>query len=136
MHAASRHRTPSLTSLPKDRHLTYLIHNEQHVIQAEGAAAMHLYQQYCHHPYAFLQKVLKVFAEKDGEFLHFLKRHSDKCTVFKQFKPAIPQPTVGNLFGPDKMRFETVVCMCMVLLQHKLLLVKTQNRLLLLMISS
>lgn len=77
--------------------------------QQKKSAARHLHRQYCHPPYEFLEKVLKVFDENDEEFLQLLKQHSDKCDVCKRYKPTIPRPAVGNLFDPDKMRFNQYV---------------------------
>ena len=43
------------------------------------------------------------------KFLHILEKHSNNCIVCKRYKPTIPKPAVGNLFDPDKMKFNQIV---------------------------
>ena len=50
-----------------------------------------------------------VFNEKDDEFLNILEKYSNCCSVCKRFKPTLPKPAVGNLFDPDKIKFNQVV---------------------------
>ena len=73
------------------------------------SAAKRIHRQFCHPPFEFLKKVLSVLDNPDKEFLNILKEHSEKCLVCKRYKPTIPRPAVGNLFDPDKMKFNEVV---------------------------
>jgi len=77
--------------------------------QEKESAAKRIHRQFCHPPFEFLKKVLNILDNPDKEFIDILKRHSEKCLVCKRYKPTIPRPAVGNLFDPDKMKFNEVV---------------------------
>ena len=73
------------------------------------SVAEHLHRQFCHPSYQFLKKVLMNFGEVDKELLEALEKYSYDCIVRKQYKPTIPKPVVGNLFDPEKMKFNQMV---------------------------
>ena len=41
--------------------------------------------------------------------MNILEKYSNCCFVCKRFKPTLPKPAVGNLFDPDKIKFNQVV---------------------------
>ena len=75
----------------------------------KAQAAETLHHQFCHPPFTFLKKVLHNYDEVDNEFLHILEKHSNNFIVCKHYKSAKHNPAVGNLFDPDKMKFNQIV---------------------------
>ena len=71
--------------------------------------AERLYTQFCHPPYQFLKKVLMNFGEVDKELLEALEKYSSDCIVCKRYKPTIPKPAAGNLFDPEKIKFNKMI---------------------------
>ena len=96
-------------SFPVDSVSVLFTHLQDMSTNEKAKAAKHLHRQYCHPPFEFLRKVLKSFDECDAEFLTLLKKCTTECLVCKRYKPTIPRPAVGNLFDPDKMKFNEVV---------------------------
>ena len=72
-------------------------------------AAKQIHRQFCHPTFEFMKKVLSGLNDPDKEFLNILENYTKNCEVCKRYKPSIPKPAVGNLFTPDKMKFNEVV---------------------------
>ena len=77
--------------------------------ETKVSVAERLHRQFCHPPYQFLKKVLMNFDEVDTELLEALEKYSSDCTVCKRYKPTISKSAVGNLFDPQKMKFNQMV---------------------------
>ena len=43
--------------------------------------------------------------------MNILEKFSSCCSVCERFKPTLPKPAVGNLFDPDKIKFNQVLRM-------------------------
>ena len=53
-------------------------------------AAAKLHCQYSNPPFAFLEKVLSVFNEKDDKFFNTLEKYANCCSVCKSFNQLYP----------------------------------------------
>ena len=73
------------------------------------SVAERLRRQFCHPPYQFQRKVLMNFGEVDKELLEAFEKVSFDCTVCKRYKPTMPKLVDGNLFDPEKMKFNQMV---------------------------
>ena len=52
---------------------------------------------------------MSVFDKQDNEFLDGLQTVSENCKICKLYRKTPPRPVVGNLFNPDKMKFNNMV---------------------------
>ena len=71
--------------------------------------AERFHRQLCHPLYQFLKEVLMNFGEADTELLEAVEKYSSDCIVCKRYMLTIPKPAVGNLFDPEKMKFNQMV---------------------------